>query len=158
MRATRATRALGALYLAQPQAALSVPEVAMALNAGSPLDACVDPRDAEDVRLALLSHSQSPMPQNQARFRLNVDGRWIQLITVGDHDERGKLLRIRDAAAGQGAGKCAFAAVKRPGDQDHNSPPHWQAHSAASIHSSVFCKNHPARSPVMPPSCCTATW
>lgn len=71
------------------------PEVAMALLAGAPLDTCVDPRDAEEVRLALLSHSQSQTPQNQARFRLNVDGRWIQLITVGDHDARGKLQRIR---------------------------------------------------------------
>ena len=33
MRATRATRALGALYQAQPQATLSVPEVAVALDA-----------------------------------------------------------------------------------------------------------------------------
>ena len=77
------------------QAHIVGPEVAMALNAGSPLDACVDPRDAEDVRLALLSHHRSPLPQNQTRFRLNVDGRWIQLITVGDHDERGRLQRIR---------------------------------------------------------------
>ena len=33
MRATRASRALAALYQAKPQAALSVPEVAMALDA-----------------------------------------------------------------------------------------------------------------------------
>ncbi len=71
------------------------PEVAMALNAGAPLETCVDPRDAEEVRLALMSHSRSPLPQNQTRFRLNVDGRWIQLITVGDRDAQGGLLRIR---------------------------------------------------------------
>ena len=73
------------------------PEVAMALNAGAPLDTCVDPRDAGEVRLALLSHSHSPMQQGQTqtRFRLNVDGRWIQLITVADRDSQGRLLRIR---------------------------------------------------------------
>ena len=76
------------------------PEVAMALTAGASLDTCVDPRDAADVRMALLSHSHvgaglQPHAQNQTRFRLNVDGRWIQLITVGDHDAQGKLQRIR---------------------------------------------------------------
>ncbi len=74
------------------------PEVAMALLAGASLHTCVDPRDAEDVRLALLSH-QHPAPDrsahNQTRFRLNLSGRWLQLITVGDHDPQGKLQRIR---------------------------------------------------------------
>jgi len=76
------------------------PEVSMALTAGASLDTCVDPRDAADVRMALLSHSHvqagaASAAQNQTRFRLNVDGRWIQLITVGDHDAQGKLQRIR---------------------------------------------------------------
>ena len=62
-----------------------------------------------------------------------------------------------NAGAGQALRKGALAAVQRPGDKDHNSPPHWQAHSAASIHSSAFCKNHPARSPVMPPNCLSET-
>lgn len=74
------------------------PEVAMALLAGASLHTCVDPRDAEEVRLALLSH-QHPAPErsahNQTRFRLNLSGRWLQLITVGDHDGQGKLQRIR---------------------------------------------------------------
>ncbi|MBH1987508.1 MAG: diguanylate cyclase [Burkholderiales bacterium] len=71
------------------------PEVAIALTAGATLESCVDPRDAADVRLALLSHSRSRLPQNQTRFRLNVDGRWIQLLTFGDHDAEGGLQRIR---------------------------------------------------------------
>ena len=69
----------------------------------------------------------------------------------------GQGLHLRNAGAGQALGKGALAAVQRPGDKDHNSPPHWQAHSAASIHSSAFCKNHPARSPVMPPNCLSET-
>ena len=36
-------------------------------------------------------------------------------------------------------------------------PPPWLAASAASIQNSAFCKNHPARSPVMPPNSLTAT-
>lgn len=83
------------------------PEVALALNAGATLDSCVDSRDADEVRLSLLSHSHpapslaSSLPpatttaQNQTRFRLKVDGRWLQLITVGDHDSQGRLQRIR---------------------------------------------------------------
>ena len=71
------------------------PEVAMALHAGAALDTCVEPRDAEEVRLALLSHSRTAVAQTQTRFRLNVDGRWLQLITVGDRDGAGRLQRIR---------------------------------------------------------------
>lgn len=75
-------------------------DVAMALLAGAALHTCVDPRDAEDVRLALLSHhhpatNPDRSAHNQTRFRLNLSGRWLQLITVGDHDRQGKLQRIR---------------------------------------------------------------
>ena len=82
-------------------------EVALALNAGAPLDTCVDPRDAQEVRLSLLSHSHpvaglelgpqanGAQDHNQTRFRLNLDGRWLQLITVADRDSQGRLQRIR---------------------------------------------------------------
>ena len=68
-----------------------------------------------------------------------------------------QCLHIAEPCARQFLRKGALAAVQRPGDEDHNSPPHWQAHSAASIQSSAFCKNHPARSPVMPPNCALLT-
>ena len=48
-----------------------------------------------------------------------------------------QLLHIGQRLAGKHLRKGALAAVERPGDKDHNSPPHWQAHSAASIHSST---------------------
>ncbi len=42
-----------------------------------------------------------------------------------------------------------LAAKKRPRDKKiYSTPSHWQAASAASIQSSHFCRNHPARSPV----------
>ena len=64
-----------------------------------------------------------------------------------------QYLHVRKTLARKCLRKGALAAVERPGNKDHSSSPHWQAHSAASIQSSAFCKNHPARSPVMPPNC-----
>lgn len=63
-------------------------EVAMALGAGTALPDCVDPRDAKAVQEALLE-------PGSVRFRLKVDGRWLQLVTVGDRDEAGRLWRMR---------------------------------------------------------------
>ena len=48
----------------------------------------------------------------------------------------------------------ALAAVKRTCDEQHYKiPPHWHTASAANMASSALCRNHPARSPVMPPNC-----
>lgn len=99
------------------------PEVAMALGAGASLESCVDPRDAEEVRLALLSHSHPQAglqtEQNQTRFRLNVDGRWLQLITSGDHDARGRLVRIRGYLSDATRQKHLEATIETTKDRLH---------------------------------------
>ena len=94
-------------------------------------------------------------PEYQAWVKANCESPCPDGERKTDFSDRicRQLLHIGQRLAGKRLRKGALAAVERPGDKDHSSPPHWQAHSAASIQSSAFCKNHPARSPVMPPNC-----
>lgn len=68
---------------------------AAALSAGAPLASQVQPLDADALHMALLSHSFKPYPQLETVFRMKADGRWIQLVSCGDHDDTGRLLRVR---------------------------------------------------------------
>lgn len=66
-----------------------------ALSAGAPLASQVQPLDADALHMALLSHSFKPYQQLETVFRMKADGRWIQLVSCGDHDDAGRLLRVR---------------------------------------------------------------
>jgi diguanylate cyclase (GGDEF)-like protein/PAS domain S-box-containing protein len=65
------------------------------LHGGEAFDTIVFKDDARAFRTALRSHVVTRLSSLEISYRLACGKRWLQQITHADHDEEGKLLRIR---------------------------------------------------------------
>lgn len=65
------------------------------LHRGEVFDSIVFKDDVRQFRTALRSHVLTQLPSLEISYRLACGKRWLQQITHADHDEDGKLLRIR---------------------------------------------------------------
>ena len=120
--------------------------------------ASADPDELRGISADVLSEVRRMRAKVLKPYRDRIDGRhqWLIVAAASPAWARKVFPQLPEDEAVRRLWDTILHCVYL--DREEDPVEIWQAHSAASIHSSVFCKNHPARSPVMPPSCCTATW
>lgn len=79
---------------------------------GECFDMLIWHEDRKIVRVALQSHVRSRLPYLETVFRIGAEKQWVQLVTYGDYDARGRLLDIRGYLSNVNRQKQLEAAVE----------------------------------------------